>query len=271
VGQRVVDLSATGEPVLATMMDLLRAGDAAMATARALSTPATATLTLHELTLLAPVPRPGKYLAMGLNYRKHVEEAARKGIRIPRHQVWFNKQTTCMNGPYGDIHLPRVSDKLDYEAELAVIIGTRCRHVAAADAINVIAGLTVANDVSVRDWQMRSQTWTMGKSFDTHGPLGPALVTLDEIDDPHKLDIRCFVNGQLRQEANTDDMIYRLGDMIEHLSTAFTLEPGDVLATGTPAGIGSAMEPPQYLQEGDVVRVEIDGVGALDNRVIPEP
>jgi 2-keto-4-pentenoate hydratase/2-oxohepta-3-ene-1,7-dioic acid hydratase in catechol pathway len=137
--------------------------------------------------------------------------------------------------------------------------------------MSVIGGVTVANDVSVRDWQMRSQTWTMGKSFDTHGPLGPALVTLDEIADLHDLDIRCYVNGELRQEANTGDMIYRVGDMIEHLSAAFTLEPGDVLATGTPAGIGSAMEPPQYLRVGDVVRVEVDGVGVLENRVVPEP
>ena len=271
VEDRVVDLTAKTDGECATMLALLRGGGALMAKARALAKPEHTTLNLADLTLLSPVPRPGKYLAMGLNYRKHALEAERKGVRIPKHQVWFNKQTTCVNGPFDDVHLPRVSDKLDYEAELALVIGTRCRHVKAQDAHGVIAGFTIANDVSVRDWQMRAQTWTLGKSFDTHGPLGPALLTPDEVADVENLNVRCFVNGQQRQDANTGDMIYSLGAMIEHLSAAMTLEPGDVLATGTPAGIGSAMEPPQYLKAGDVVRVEIDGLGAIENRVIPEP
>ncbi|MFK8015018.1 MAG: fumarylacetoacetate hydrolase family protein [Gammaproteobacteria bacterium] len=271
VDDRVVDLSALTDGEYPTMLDLLRGGEAAMERARGLATTHNAMLRLADLALLSPVPRPGKYLAMGLNYRKHAEEAERKGVRIPKHQVWFNKQTTCMNGPHGDVHMPLVSDKLDYEAELAVVIGKRCRHVKAEEAHGVIAGLTVANDVSVRDWQMRAQTWTLGKSFDTHGPLGPALVTLDEIPDPQDLNVRCYVNGERRQDANTGDMIYDLGAMIAHLTQAMTLEPGDVLATGTPAGIGSAMEPSQYLKVGDVVRVEIDHLGALENRVVAEP
>ncbi len=271
VDDRVVDLTALGDGRFPTMLALLEGGESAMAVARALVTKHNAILKLDDLSLLAPVPRPGKYLAMGLNYRKHALEAERKGIRIPKHQVWFNKQITCMNGPYADVHLPRVSDKLDYEAELALVIGTRCRHVKADDALDVIAGYTIANDFSVRDWQMRAQTWTLGKSFDTHGPLGPLLVTRDEVADPHDLNLRCFVNDELRQEAHTGDMIYRVGAMIEHLSAAFTLEPGDVLATGTPAGIGSAMEPPQYLKVGDVVRIEIDGLGVMQNTVVPEP
>lgn len=267
----IVDLGATGLPELASMMSLLRAGTAAMDKARWALEQAENTYPLAATQLCSPVPRPGKYLALGLNYRKHALEAERKGVRIPKHQVWFNKQTTCINGPYDDIHLPKVSDKMDYEAELAVIIGRPCRHVAAESAHEVIAGYTIANDVSVRDWQMRAQTWTLGKSFDTHGPLGPALVTPDEVGDPHDLNVRCWVNGQERQNAHTGDMIYSIGDMIAHLSAAMTLEPGDVLATGTPAGIGSAMEPPQYLRVGDVIRIEIDRLGHIEHRVIDEP
>lgn len=270
-GAEIVDLTSSGRPAFSSMLALLNGGPEAMRVARELAESAAGRYQLADVTLRAPVPRPGKYLALGLNYRRHALEAERKGVKIPKHQVWFNKQITCINGPYADIHLPRVSDKLDYEAELALVIGRRCRHVAAEDATEVIAGYTIANDVSVRDWQMRAQTWTLGKSFDTHGPLGPALVTQGEVGDPHDLNIRCLVNGQERQSANTADMIYRVGDMIAHLSAAMTLEPGDVLATGTPSGIGSAMEPPQYLRAGDVVRIEIDRLGYIEHTVIEEP
>jgi len=194
VDERVVDLTALSDGGFPTMLDLLRGGSGAMERAHALATTHNATLRLADLTLLSPVPRPGKYLAMGLNYRKHALEAERKGVRIPKHQVWFNKQTTCVTGPKDDVHLPRVSDKLDYEAELALVIGTRCRHVKPEDAHRVIAGLTVANAVSVRDRQMRPQTWTLGHCFDPHVPPGPALGTRDDIpavQDPHDA---CLVN-----------------------------------------------------------------------------
>lgn len=256
---------------MTSMLALLNADGAAWERAREILDGAAQGYALADIVLRSPVPRPGKYLALGLNYREHALEAERKGVRIPKHQVWFNKQTTCVNGPYADVHLPKVSDKMDYEAELAVVIGRRCRHVPANSASQVIAGYTIANDLSVRDWQMRAQTWTLGKSFDTHGPLGPALVTPDEIADPHNLNVRCLVNGDERQSANTADMIYSIGDMIAHLSAAMTLEPGDVLATGTPSGIGSAMEPPQYLRAGDVVRVEIERLGHIEHRVTNEP
>ncbi len=224
---------------------------------------------LADVRLLAPA-RPRKFLAIGLNYADHIAES---GMEAPQYPVFFNKQITCVVGPDADVHMPRVSSLLDYEGELAIVIGTRCRHVAVERAHDVIAGYTIANDVSVRDWQVRSPTMTMGKSFDTHGPLGPWLVTGDELGDPHDLTIRTFVNGELRQDGSTRKMIYNCFQQIAYLSEAFTLEPGDVIATGTPAGIGAVRQPfPEgLLRFGDVVRVEIDGIGVLRNTIIDEP
>jgi 2-keto-4-pentenoate hydratase/2-oxohepta-3-ene-1,7-dioic acid hydratase in catechol pathway len=224
---------------------------------------------LEDIHLLAPV-RPRKYLAIGLNYADHIAES---GMEAPGYPVFFNKQITCIVGPHDDVHMPRVSSLLDYEGELAIVIGRRCRHVPVKRAHEVIAGYTIANDVSVRDWQIRTPTMTMGKSFDTHGPLGPWLVTPDELGDPHDLPIRTYVGDELRQNGNTREMIYNCYQQIAHLSAAFTLEPGDVIATGTPAGIGAVRQPfPEgLLKVGDVVRVEIDGIGELRNTVVEEP
>ena len=228
---------------------------------------ATPSVTLAETTLLAPIERPGKYLAIGMNYAKHLAEADRAGVARSAHQVWFNKQTTCLTGPHDEID-PGVTEKLDYEVELGVVIGKRTKHVAEADAANYVFGYFVANDVSARDWQFHSSTFTMGKSFDTHGPIGPWIVTADEVPDPHSLDLRCFVNGEQRQSNNTSGMIANIWQQIAYLSTAFTLDPGDLLATGTPEGVGNAMEPQVFLQPGDVVRCEIDGIGAIEHKVV---
>ena len=225
-------------------------------------------LALGDVTLLAPIPRPPKFLAIGLNYMDHIKET---GIEAPAFPVFFNKQTTCVIGPGEAIHRPRVSTLLDYEGELGIVIGRRCRHVPLARALDVVAGYVVVNDVTVRDWQLRSPTMTMGKSFDTHGPIGPWLVTADEIPDPQALGIRTWVNGALLQDGSTRDMVYSCAQQIEHLSTAFTLEPGDIISTGTPAGVGIVRKPPVLLKAGDVVRVEIERVGALENPVIEEP
>jgi 2-keto-4-pentenoate hydratase/2-oxohepta-3-ene-1,7-dioic acid hydratase in catechol pathway len=180
---------------------------------------------------------------------------------------------TCVVGPGDDVHMPRVSNLLDYEGELAIVIGRRCRHVAEDRAAEMIAGYTIANDLSVRDWQLRTPTMTLGKSFDTHGPLGPWVVSADELGDPHALSIRTYVNDELRQDGNTGEMIYDCHQQVAHLSEAFTLEPGDVIATGTPAGIGAVRQPfPEgLLKVGDTVRIEIDGIGALENTVVEEP
>ena len=264
----IVDLAAADPSLPRDMIGLLAGGSDALAMARAAAGRRGPRLAARDVTLEAPVPRPPKFLAIGLNYADHVKES---GLEAPPFPVFFNKQSTCVTGPYAPIHLPRVSPLLDYEGELAFVIGRRCRHVPRDRAAQVIAGYLVCNDVSVRDWQLRTPTMTMGKSFDTHGPLGPWLVTADEIGDPHGLDLRTWVNGELRQHSNTRELIYDCFAQVEHLSTAFTLEPGDVITTGTPSGVGGARQPPAFLRAGDVVRIEIERIGAIENRVIEEP
>jgi 2-keto-4-pentenoate hydratase/2-oxohepta-3-ene-1,7-dioic acid hydratase in catechol pathway len=258
LGDDVADLG-DADPIA-----LLAAGPAAIADA-ARTAP---TVALASVQLAAPIPRPPKFLAIGLNYADHIAEA---GLPTPDFPVFFNKQTTCVIGPDDPIHVPRASAMVDYEGELGIVIGRRCRHVPAARAHEVIAGYTVVNDVTVRDWQFKAPTMTIGKSFDTHGPIGPWVVTADEIADPQDLSIRTWVNDELLQDASTKEMIFDCAAQIETLSTAFTLEPGDVIATGTPAGVGIVRQPVKFLQPGDVVRVEIDGIGTLSNPVIAEP
>ncbi|MGH7780436.1 MAG: fumarylacetoacetate hydrolase family protein [Candidatus Binataceae bacterium] len=216
---------------------------------------------LASVHLLAPVPRPGKIFAIGLNYADHIKES---GQPTPRHQTWFTKAVTSVNGPFDPILLPAASALIDYEAELVVIIGRRCKHVSKERAHEVVFGYAAGNDVSVRDWQMRSGQWVIGKSFDTHAPIGPWIVTADELGDPHTLGIRCLVNGELRQNSNTKNLVFGVFDEIAYLTQAMTLEPGDVLFTGTPGGVGAASKPPRWLKEGDRVRVEIDGIGAIE-------
>lgn len=224
---------------------------------------------LTEVRLLAPAS-PRKYLAIALNYADHIAEM---GMEAPEVPVFFNKQVTCVTGPGAEVHMPKVSTLLDYEAELALVIGERCRHVPVERAHEVIAGYTCANDLSVRDWQGRAQTMTIGKSFDTHGPLGPWLVTPEEVGDPQDLRVRCYVNEELRQDASTAEMVFDCFQQVSHLSEAFTLEPGDVIATGTPAGVGLGRQPfrEYLLHVGDTVRVEIERIGELVNTVVEEP
>ena len=269
-GADIIDLST--EPALPTdMIGLIGGGTAGLEAARAAALKSKKRYTVSSVRLEAPVLNPRKFLGLGGSYQSHLVEVAHLGIKPPRHQTWFNKQVTCINGPYDDIHMPRASATLDYEGELALIIGRRCRHVSGPQAREVIAGFTICNDVSVREWQMRSPTATLGKSFDTHGPLGPWLVTADGLPGVHDLSLKTWVNGELRQNGRTSELIYRFGEMLVELSTVFTLEPGDILTTGSPAGVGGAMQPPQYLKVGDVCRVEIEGIGYIENRVVPEP
>ncbi|HEU4904625.1 MAG TPA: fumarylacetoacetate hydrolase family protein, partial [Solirubrobacterales bacterium] len=263
-GEEVVDLAASGAPAEpARALDEL--GQERL-TELAAGSPRRA---LADVRLLAPAA-PRKYLAIALNYRDHIAEM---GIEAPEVPVFFNKQSTCVVGPGAGIHMPKVSTFLDYEAELALVIGRRCRHVSPEDAHEVIAGYTCANDVSVRDWQGKAQTMTIGKSFDTHGPLGPWLVTGDELGDPGDLAIRCWVGEELRQDARTSEMVFDCFQQVSHLSEAFTLEPGDTIATGTPAGVGLGRQPVRdnLLQVGQEVRVGIEGIGDLVNTVVAEP
>jgi 2-keto-4-pentenoate hydratase/2-oxohepta-3-ene-1,7-dioic acid hydratase in catechol pathway len=251
-----------------TMLSIVAAGDDALHDIEAYlaSSVSPASRTLSATRFLAPIERPGKYLAIGLNYGKHRDEASRFGVGAPEYQFWFNKQTSCISGPFDEID-PGVSTRLDYEVELGVIIGRTAKRVTEEQAHRHVFGYVVANDVTARDWQMHSPTFTISKSFDTYGPIGPWIVTADEIPDPHALGLRCFVNGELRQESDTGNLIYNIWQQIAYLSEAFTLDPGDLLATGTPEGIGGAMIPPVFLQPGDVVRCEVDGVGVIENRI----
>jgi 2-keto-4-pentenoate hydratase/2-oxohepta-3-ene-1,7-dioic acid hydratase in catechol pathway len=264
----IVDLAAAAPDLPREMCALLSAGQPALHAARDAVARARSRIALDSVRLLAPILRPPKFLAIGLNYADHIAEA---GLETPKVPTVFNKQSTCVTGPRDPIHMPRVSSALDYEGELGFVIGRRCRHVPRARAHEVIAGYLIVDDVSVRDWQLRVPTWTMGKSFDTHGPLGPWLTTADEVGEPHGLRLRTWVNGELRQDSSTKHLIFDCYALVEHLSTVFTLEPGDVVATGTPGGVGIAMKPPKLLKAGDVVRIEIDGLGALENPVIDEP
>ncbi len=261
----IIDLTAAGLP--SRMIDLLAGGAEAMDRAREAIRKAARAVSIEDAEILAPVPRPGKVLAIGLNYRDHAEES---GQPIPQRPVVFAKMPTCITGPGKPVYVPRVSRAVDWEAELCFVIGQTARYVAAADASGYVAGYCAGNDISVRDWQFHSPTWMMGKSFDTHGPIGPWLVTPDEVDTAN-LDIRLFVNGEQKQSSNTNQLIFGVGEIIEYLSAGFTLEPGDVVFTGTPAGVGASRKPPEFLRPGDTVRVEIDGLGVLENPVVEEP
>lgn len=269
-GQQVIDLSVACPQLPRDMRSFLQQGAAAMALARAAEPVAGAALALAEVKLEAPVPHPSKYLAIGMNYRDHVEESARKGIKTPETQIWFNKQVSCVTGPYDPVQLPAMSDMLDYEVELCVVIGQTCKNVPLEQARSVIAGYMVANDYSVRDVQWASPTWTLGKSFDTHGPVGPWLVTADEVADPHALHMQLWVNGELRQDNYTGLMVYNIDQQIAHLSQIMTLEAGDIIATGTPMGVAAGMTPPRYLKAGDVVRAEIAQLGAIENTIVAQ-
>ena len=271
VNESVLPLSQLLPDAPRTIKDVLAAGSSLRTRIETALRTAAGGLPLSSVHLEAPVPDAQKYLAIGMNYADHVEEARKGGVTAPKVQIWFNKQVSCISGPFDPIHYPRVSEKLDYEAELGVVISKRCRHVSASDAKNVIGGYMVTNDVSARDWQLQSPTFTLGKSFDTHGPTGPWVVTADEIPDPHTLGLRCFVNGERRQNGNTRDMIYNIYAQIEHLTKVMTLEPGDLIATGTCAGVGLARGIEGLLKVGDVVRVEIDGIGHIENRIVAEP
>jgi 2-keto-4-pentenoate hydratase/2-oxohepta-3-ene-1,7-dioic acid hydratase in catechol pathway len=261
----LLDLAAADPTFPPTMIELLRQDDGIERARQAAETaPAIPPL---DVRFEAPVPRPGKVLAIGLNYRDHAEES---GQEIPQRPVVFAKVPTCIVGPGHPVYIPRISRAVDWEAELCFVIGRKARYVRAAEAEQYIAGYTIGNDISVRDWQFHSPTWMMGKGFDTHGPLGPAIATPDEFD-PGRAHIRLFVNDVRKQNSTTDQLIFGVSEILEYLSTGFTLEPGDVVYTGTPGGIGAAGRPPEFLKPGDTVRVEITGLGVLENPVIEEP
>lgn len=263
----ILDLSRAAKDLPTEMLALIQAGPAALDTARQKESEA-ADFAIEDVQLEAIIKRPPKVLGIGLNYRKHAEET---GAKLPEVPLVFTKQSTSVTGPFDPIFWSEESSMLDYEGELAMVIGKNCRRVPKNRAREVILGFTIANDVSVRDWQKRGTppSFTMGKSWDSHCPLGPAIV-VDEGLDPHQLRIRTRVNEELRQDGSSSDLIFSCYELIEFLSTAFTLEAGDVILTGTPSGVGAAKNPPAWLQPGDRVQIEIEGLGQLENQVAKE-
>jgi ureidoglycolate lyase len=262
VGDRIVSISRAMPGAAADMIALIKGWPSLERGIRNLPTGASDGLALADVHLQAPIRRPGKIMAIGLNYADHIAES---GLGAPENQIWFSKASTAANGPYDPIDVPKVSQALDYEAEMVAVIGAGGRHIAKADAAKAIFGYCVGNDATERAWQHRTPQWVIGKSFDTHAPFGPWITTADEVADPHALGIRCQVNGEVRQESNTRHLVFNVWDQIEHLSQAMTLEPGDLIFTGTPGGIGAAMKPMRFLKDGDRVHIEIDGLGAIDN------
>ena len=261
VGDEIIDSGVAG-----TMIDLIRDWDQLKPDLEKKAA-AGGGVPLTSVRLEAPVQRPGKIFAIGLNYADHIAESK---METPQRQVWFTKAQTSVNGPYDDIQIAKGTMTNDYEVELVAIIGKGGKHVSADDAAGAIFGYCVGNDVTERMWQHGGPQWSLGKSFDTHAPMGPWIVTADEVGDPHSLGLRCYVNGQQRQKSNTEHLVFNIWSQIEHLSIGMTLEPGDCLFTGTPGGVGAAMDPRQFLQIGDIVRCEIDGLGHIEGTMVAE-
>ncbi len=273
-GDYIVDFS--NSPLPNNMIDFIALGDQGLDTAKDLIDNSENKIELSKAHLEAPITKPNKILAVGLNYKEHQDEVAQTAAKTigkaqEKYPNIFNKQNSSVNGPYDDVHRPRASEFLDYEGELGFIIGKKCRHVPYDKADGVIYGYSIVNDVTIRDWQMRGppMTMTMGKSWDTHCPFGPYIVTSDEVGNPHDLKLETYVNGELRQSASTSDLIFDCFTLVEYLSTAFTLEPGDLIPTGTPAG--SAVMTRNWLKAGDEVKIEIEKLGFINNKVIEEP
>jgi 2-keto-4-pentenoate hydratase/2-oxohepta-3-ene-1,7-dioic acid hydratase in catechol pathway len=267
-GSHLIELHATDASLPKSVRELLEGGPEALRrAAQAAEKPGAVRHEESRVQLLAPIPDPRKIICIGLNYRDH---AAESGAPIPPEPILFSKYATALIGHEDKIVLPPVSSEVDYEAELVIVIGKRGRNVAADKAMDHVAGYTIGHDVSARDWQLKKEgkQWMVGKTFDTFAPAGPYLVTADEVPDPHALPIRLRLNGKTMQDSNTKQMIFGVGALLAYLSQVFTLEPGDLIFTGTPPGVGFARKPPVFLKPGDVVEVEIEGLGVLRNTAV---
>lgn len=265
-GAFILDLNKAQPALPAELSLLLEAGPAALDLAKAAVAEARVEALLPEtsVSLLAPIRRPGKIVCMGHNYRGHIGKGR---VDIPEFPNMFCKTANTIIGHQQPILLPQVSQQVDYEAELAVIIGKGGHNIPESEALQYVAGFSIFNDVSARDYQNRGSQWMLGKSFDTFGPLGPALVTLDEVPDPYDLDLELTVNGILCQRTNTSNLIFRIPFLVSYLSQVMTLDPGDIIATGTPAKLPEAADPKRFLVDGDVVEITIEKLGTLTNTV----
>ncbi|RUL86870.1 fumarylacetoacetate hydrolase family protein [Tautonia sociabilis] len=267
---RLVDLNAADPSLPGSVRELIAQGPEGIARAREAAPEGSVRYDLESSRLLAPVPDPRKIICLGLNYRDHAIET---GAKIPEEPILFSKYPTALIGHGAPILLPKVCHEVDYEAELVIVVGRPGRDIPADRAMAHVAGFAVGHDVSARDWQLRKPggQWMAGKTFDTFAPVGPYLVTADEVPDPHALGIRLRLNGRLMQNSNTAQLIFRVPETIAYLSQIMTLEPGDLIFTGTPPGVGMARKPPVWLKPGDVVEVEIDGLGTLRNPIEARP
>lgn len=266
-GDSIISISRAAPDLAVDMIALISNWESAKGEVEAIAAAADHVLPLADVTLNAPVGRPGKIFAIGLNYADHIEES---GMDTPEQQVWFTKAVTSVNGPYDPVQIPKISPFVDYEAELVAIIGKGGKHIPKDKVAEHIFGYCVGNDVTERLWQHRTPQWSLGKSFDTHAPIGPWITTGDEVGDPHNLDIKCWVDDELRQDSNTSHLVFDIWDQVEQLSQAMTLEPGDLIFTGTPGGIGAAMDPRKFLQPGEKVRCEIGELGMIEGVLEPE-
>jgi 2-keto-4-pentenoate hydratase/2-oxohepta-3-ene-1,7-dioic acid hydratase in catechol pathway len=264
VNERIV---ALGDADFPDILAVLRGGAQALAEIRRFIALASPGIPFAEIKLCAPIPDPPKILCMGLNYRDHAREA---NLEIPRYPVIFAKYSNTVIGSGDPVVLPKNSRKPDFEAEFTFVIGKRARHIDAENWRDYVAGYMIANDVSARDYQMSVSQWTMGKNFDSFAPMGPYLVTADEIEDPHNLNISLTLNGETMQSSNTRELIFKIPETVAFLSSVMTLEPGDVVLTGTPAGVGFSRKPPRWLAPGDEIVVRIEGLGELRNTCVAE-
>lgn len=269
-GDKVIDLSKAAPDLPSDMIGLLEAGKGALTKANTAAQQAgvEATQLLSAVKLLPPIPRPGKIICIGRNYAAH---AAEGGAETPTYPEVFYRGPTTLIAHGDSIVRPKCSDKLDFEAELVVVIGTRAKNVSEADAGSYIAGYSLFNEGTLRDYQRKSSQWTIGKNFDNTGPFGPEIVTADEVPEGAKgLRIQSRLNGQVMQDANTDDLVFTIHNLIYRLTECMTLEPGDIIVSGTPAGVGYARTPPVFMKPGDVIEVEVDGIGILSNTIVDE-
>ncbi|KAM6331281.1 oxaloacetate tautomerase FAHD2A, mitochondrial-like isoform 1-T4 [Alca torda] len=266
-GGALLDLSAAEPGLPRSTRALLEMGPAALAAAQRALESGHHRVPRGTVRLLAPVGDPQKVIAVGLNYRDHCWE---QGVSVPKEPIIFSKFPSAIIGPFDDIVHPQDSSEVDWEVELAAVIGKEGRHIEESSAMDHVVGFTVANDISARDWQMRrnGRQWLLGKTFDTFCPLGPALVTKEAVADVHNLRIRCSVNGQVMQDSNTSQLVFRLPTLIAWVSRFVTLVPGDILLTGTPPGVGVFRKPPVFLKRGDEVQCEIEELGTICNKVV---
>ena len=262
-GSEIVDLQSADASLPGTVLGVIEA-EAVEAVSRAVESGAGTRMPLADARLASPIPRPPKIVCVGLNYLDHATE---QNVPLPEHPLLFSKATSSVVGPYDDVVLPAESEQVDYEVELAVVIGKIATAVSEADAYDYVAGYTVANDVSARDIQFRQQQWHQGKSYDTFCPMGPWLVTKDEIPDPNALAVKLTLNGTVLQDSNTDNLIFNIPTLVSRISSAMTLLPGDVISTGTPAGVGVFRDPKILLKAGDYMETWVEGIGTLKNHV----